>query len=127
MKILTVISPDKLSMSMFCDFYSSIYVGEDTLKIIDLNCIFSKEAISSKVQELIDSCKDYSHGIIKFKTKVQTVLVISPEIEKYSDYIIKFDMFSSHPDILKDTDGKGKLIVERWNNNIIKLNGGAGQ
>jgi hypothetical protein len=127
MKIITIVSPDKLSMTMFHDFYKSVYVGDDTLKILDLNCIFSKEAIDLKVKGFIESYGDYSHGIIKFKTKIKTVMNLSPELDKHSDYIIKFDIFSSHPDLIKDSDGEGKNIVERWNQNILKIDGGPRQ
>lgn len=125
MKIITIISPDKLSMSMFYDFYRAIYVGEDTLNILDLNCIFSQEAVDVRMSEFVKSSENYSHGIIKYKTKVKTVLTIPQKILEYSDYIVKFDIYSNHPDLIKDSGG-GVAVIDRWNKNIIKLDGGAG-
>lgn len=125
MKIMTIISPDKLSMSMFFDFYRAIFVGEDTLNILDLNCIFSKEAIDTKMDEFLESSENFSFGVIKYKLKVKTVLSIPQKIQYHSDYIVKFDMFSNHPELLKDA-GDGKAIIDRWDANIIKLDGGSG-
>lgn len=127
MKIITIISPDKLSMSMFCDFYKSIYVGGYSLEIIDLNCIFSKEILNIKFNEFIDLHKKIDNVIIKYKTKSRSVISLPSDIERCSNYIIKFDIFSTYPEILKDYDDQGKLITERWNTNITNMNGGPRQ
>jgi hypothetical protein len=127
MKIITIISPDKLSMSMFCDFYKSLYVGEYPLEILDLNCIFSKEVLNTKFNGFIDLHKKIDNIIVKYKIKSKSIISLPADIERCSNYIIKFDIFSTYPEILKDYDGQGKLIAERWNTNITNMNGGSRQ
>jgi len=122
MRIITVISPDKLSMTMFCSFYESIYVGDRLCGILDINCLFSKETQDLKTKEFIELNRNADFIIIKYKIKGNTKLSLPFEIEINSDYIIKFDMFSNHPDLIKDADGKGVEIIDRYNKNIDLAN-----
>jgi hypothetical protein len=123
MKTITVISSDKLSMTMFCDYYKAVFVGERSLETLDINCILSKSMQGAKIRDFIDINKDSDFIIIKYKTKPKTVLSLPSEVEQFSDYIVQFDMFSSHPNLLKDGDDKGKDIVDRYIRNISKMNG----
>ena len=122
MKIITVVSPDKLSMTMFCSFYESIYVGDRLCGILDINCLFSKETQGLKTKEFIELNRNADFIIIKYKVKSNTKLSLPLEIENNSDYIVKFDMFSNHPDLIKDADGKGVEIIDRYNKNIDLAN-----
>jgi hypothetical protein len=123
MKIITVISPDKLSMTMFCDYYRTVFIGERSSEILDINCILSKSMQGYKIKEFIDINKNSDFIIIKYKIKPKTVLSLPPEIEQFSNYIVQFDMFSNHPNLVKDEDGMGKNIIDRYNLNISKMNG----
>jgi hypothetical protein len=124
MKIVTVISPDKLSMTMFYDFYKSVYVGDGSLSVLDINCLFSKEVQNAKTREFIKANENSENILIKYKIKLKTVLSLPAEIEQNSDYIIKFDMFSNHPELLKDKDEKGKAMIERYILNVTNMNKG---
>ena len=124
MKIVTVISPDKLSMTMFYDFYKSVYVGDGSLSVLDINCLFSKEVQNAKTREFIKANENSENILIKYKIKLKTVLSLPAEIEQNSDYIIKFDMFSNHPELLKVKDEKGKAMIERYILNVTNMNKG---
>jgi hypothetical protein len=124
MKVVTVISPDKLSMTMFCDFYKFIYAGDGSLSVLDINCLFSREVQDAKTIEFIKANKNSENILIKYKTRLKTVLSLPPEIENNSDYIVKFDMFSNHPELLKDKDEKGKAMIERYILNVANMNRG---
>ena len=121
MRVITVISPDKLSLSMFCDFYRSVFIGDNLYKILDMNCLNSIKAQNLIVQDFFRNNKDLSETIVKYKIKSQTKLQIPESLEIVSNYIIKFDIFSTHPELTKDSDGKGKDIIERWTKNISKM------
>jgi hypothetical protein len=120
-KIITVISPDKLSMSMFCDFYKTIYIGDDIYKVLDMSCLNTPQTQELIVKDFIEINKDLRNAIIKYKIKPKTKLDVLPKvITEVSQYIIRFDMFSTHPEIVKDFDGSGKEIIDRWLANIAK-------
>ena len=121
MNVITIISPDKLSMSMFCDFYRSAFIGEKLYKILDMNCLNSSKAQELIVLDFFKNNKDLSEVIVKYKIKSQTKLQIPKALEDVSNYIVKFDIFSTHPELIKDSDQKGKGIVERWATNISKM------
>jgi hypothetical protein len=109
---------------MFYDFYKSVYVGDGSLSVLDINCLFSKEVQNAKTREFIKANENSENILIKYKIKLKTVLSLPAEIEQNSDYIIKFDMFSNHPELLKDKDEKGKAMIERYILNVTNMNKG---
>jgi len=123
--ILTISSPDKLTLSMFVDFYKSVY--DSDVKIFDLNCLFSDQILEKKMQDIkMYDVKDAScvdrFVLIKLKTRIQTKQ-ISPSIENISDFIIRFDLYSTEPEIIKmSVPEKIAPIIERWKKNIDMLN-----
>ena len=122
--ILTIISPDKTSLSMFLDFYKTIY--DCDVKIFILNSLFSQEVIEQKVEEALKVDKDSDDlKFIIYKTKPQTKIV--PEsVLKASLAVIKFDIYSYTPEIIKNEDQENKIksILDRWNTNMERMNKG---
>jgi hypothetical protein len=119
MEICVVISPDKLSMSMFCDFFQNVI--SESIKIVDFNCLNSKEMQDKEFEGLIGGNISETCLLIKYKTKPQTKLSLPPKLEEKANYIIKFDLFSMHPELVKDTVGDGKGILEKWMTNVLKM------
>ena len=111
-------------MTMFCDFYKWIYVGDRSVSILDMNCLLSKEVQDAKTREFIEANRNLENIIIKYKTRLKTVLSLPLEIEQKSDYIVKFDMFSNHPELLKGDGEKGKAMIERYILNVTNMNKG---
>ena len=106
---------------MFCDFYKSVFIGDGLYNVLDMNCLNSLKAQELIVQDFFKNNKDLNEVIIKYKIKSQTKLQIPKALELISNYIVKFDIFSTHPELTKDSDGKGKDIIERWIKNISKM------
>ena len=116
LSIYTVISPDKLSMSMFSDFFQSVIGG--MTKIIDINCLTSKSIQESIFEEAQLNLKNISNILVRYKTKHKTVIDLPVKISENSNCIIKFDLFSTHPEVIKDTTTVAKALLERW---VVKV------
>jgi hypothetical protein len=133
--VITVISPDKLTLSMFVDFYKTLYsVGKQT-EVLPMNILFGdaqKEGTVRTIKDLHDPDKHDIFVTIKTKFLKQRP---DGDISSYykksapdslvaiSDYIIAFDIYSTSPIIIKGSNSKLPSILERWENNINKLGG----
>lgn len=123
--ILTIASPDKITISMFIDFFKSLY--DSSVKISDLNCLYSKEVIQKRLSLITELDKkllnrDKEIIIVYYKMKPQTK-EIYPMIIDSSDFVIKFDTYSTHPEIIKEKFPEIiKPIMDRWVMNIKKMN-----
>jgi hypothetical protein len=125
--VLTLVSTDKVSLSMFVDFYKTLY--DSDARVIDLNNVISSEMLNSIVKNAIGiniqrATSKTSAVIIKLKTKKDMTLEeLPPEIERNSTYIIRFGLFSTTPEVLKDRPGDFGPVLQRWDANIKKLDG----
>jgi hypothetical protein len=121
--ILTIVSPDKTSLSMFIDFYKAIY--DENVKIFIFNSLFSKEVTENKLNEILKVEEENQNlKIIIYKIKPKTK-IIPENILKASSAVIKFDIYSYTPEVLKNEDPGDQIqaILDRWNFNMEKLNG----
>jgi len=109
---------------MFIDFYEKLYGDNKLVLVRDINFLYSKP-----VQEniFVDSLREAKQKglslIIKYTIKSNTDLakyMIPMCFLDNSDLVIKFDMFSSKPEIIKDKQGSTHLL-ERWEANISAL------
>jgi len=125
--LITVVSKDKLSLSMFIDFFKSLY--DSDVALLDLNINTSTEMLNSLTTSFIERhskriIAEQAWCIIKLKTRGPlTIDSLPQEIAQNSSYIIQFDLFSAKPALLKDCDGKIKPILDRWEANIKKFDG----
>ena len=125
--VITIVSRDKLSLSMFVDFYKSLY--DSDAPVLDLNLLTSAEILNEIVRGKLDADSQRAESsemciLIKLKSKKDVDLVDLPkEIERRSHYIIRFGLFSTKPEFLKERDGRFRPIMERWEKNIEKMNG----
>lgn len=127
--LITLISPDKISMAMFVDFYRSLYDG--AAQVFETNNLYSEdvrdEFFLGLKRKLLEDEREGASYIIKFYMKPKnlenlTIRGVGRECERSSDVIIKFDMFSSHPELLKYRDDAAKEMVDRWIENINRMN-----
>ena len=121
MNIYTVLSPDKISISMFSSFLKGIY--GDNLSLLDMNDILSFDLKNDIIKSLIDKYQNTQKDFViryKLRTRINTldpqaILKNLPEnILSNSKYIILFDLYSQKPIILKDEESSLSSIVERW-------------
>ena len=126
MKIYVIVSPDKLSMSMFSDYLKTI-LGNFNVELFDINHLNSNEIKDSIIQSYADKFKDTKSILIakykiKSNTQVSDLSVILPEkVQKLSDYIIRFDLFSQQPIVVKDSDNTLPGLVDRYLVNLKKF------
>jgi len=124
--IITIVSQDKLSLSMFVDFYKALY--DSGAEVLDLNSLISRDVLDTIVGDAIRLHHDrviseQAAILIKYKTKKKVAFEALPtEIVQKSAYIVQFDIFSTKPEVLKDLDGKFAPILARWEENIEKKN-----
>ena len=119
MKICTIISPDKLSMAMFCNYFKNTFEGYT--RVVDFNCLLSKDTQEIMFQDLINVHKDEKYILIKYKIKPNTVLTLPDKIKEGSNFIIKFDLFSMHPELIKDDSNMSEVILNKWTDTVLKL------
>ncbi|MBD3261275.1 MAG: hypothetical protein GF334_06255 [Candidatus Altiarchaeales archaeon] len=121
--IFTIVSPDKLSLSMFLDYLLSVYKDTPS-SVLDLNCLYSMDVQKAQMQDSLP--KDPDHVlVIKYKIKKQTKYPIGlcSEVIDKSNHIISFDLFSTHPEIKKTEDEAFlKPLLERWEASVEKMN-----
>ena len=127
MKIITIASPDKITQSMFSDFCKKRNEGRAIL-VLELNSLFSLDVQKKALDEAVDyvnshSDNDSAYILIKYKIKQKPELFLNEYITGLSDYILKFDLFSTHPEIIKDQDGdKALILTNGWREYIDHLN-----
>jgi len=117
--IITIASSDKLTLSMFGDFYKSLYSLD--IKMIDLNCLYSEDVLAIKIKEILEIGRKGRDIFIRYKMKTQTK-EISPILIEKSDLLIKFDIFSTEPEIIKGCGSNTSIIIDRWKKNIEQIN-----
>jgi len=117
--ITTIASSDKLTLSMFSDFYKTLYSPD--MRLIDLSCLYSEDILKTKLNEISEMANSGRDIFIKFKMKPQTK-VIPPLLIEKSDLLIKFDIYSTVPEVIKDFGPETENLLNRWKMNIEKFN-----
>jgi hypothetical protein len=117
--IITIVSSDKLTLSMFSDFFKSLYSSD--VKIVDLNCLYSEDVISSKMEEFLEINSKGRDVLIKYKIKIQTKEIPLIITDK-SDQVFKFDIYSTEPEVIKGSHSDIDSMLNRWKMNIEKFN-----
>jgi len=118
--IITIASSDNITLSMFIDFYKTLYAPD--LKVLILNCLYSSDVISKNLKEALKMSVKRRTVLITYKLKIQTKEISSDLIEA-SDLMIKFDIYSTEPEIIKTNDPTiTSIIIDRWKKNIEKFN-----
>ena len=120
MVIFTVVSPDKLSQSMFVDFYKTENNGKDIV-ILDINSLYSPEIKNSTLDGAIKhiqgkGTEDNSTVLIKYKVKKNDSTDLSlTDMFLKSDFVIRFELYSTQFSVLKATDkGSMETIASSW-------------
>jgi len=124
--LFTIVSKDKITLSMFVDFYRTLY--DSDVQVVDLNTLISNDMIDSIVKSAMAvnmqrALSKDSTLLIKLKSKKNMTLEDLPrEVVGSSTYVVQFGLFSTKPEVLKDKDGTLPAILERWETNIEKMN-----
>jgi|WetSurMetagenome_2_1015567.scaffolds.fasta_scaffold886830_1 hypothetical protein len=117
--IITIASSDKLTLAMFADFYKTLY-NQDVL-LLDFTCLYSTDILKSKIDDVKKISLTGRTVLIKYKIKIQTK-EISVALLDSSDIVIKFDIYSTEPEIIKSEGTDTEAMLDRWKLNIQNLN-----
>ena len=123
--ILTVVSPDKLSISMFMDFFKTIYLSDKNHVIHDLISLYSDQIQTEIIKGFRKEYPETTWVLIKYKLKKldPNKYVVPEYIKENSDYLLKFDRYSTEPEIIKPLDDNFFTeVTQRWKKNIEKFN-----
>jgi hypothetical protein len=122
--ILTVASPDKLSINMFLSFMK-FYLGQ-TWKdhvIGDMHNLMSQESVDLYLKSLLEG---RTNVIITYYAKKcinkDPVQVIPSKLIEASNTVFWFDLYATEYRVVKDTAGLDGMIAVRWKANIEKMN-----
>jgi len=120
--IITLLSPDKLTPSMFCDFVSHTYLKNQNVSIKETNNLYDID-YQEKVYKSLEDLRNQVNVLIKYKIKHNTPIESLPNIVfEISDYVLKFDIFSTHPEIIKDNDSAYfKGVCDHWEEAVEKM------
>jgi len=124
-RIITIVSPDKITPSMFIDFYEKLYGDNKIVLVRDINFLYSKPVQEMMFVDALKEAKEKGLSlIVKYTVKPNT------DLSKYmipmcflddSDLVIKFDMYSTKPEVIKDRQ-ESTALLEKWEANIASLN-----
>lgn len=118
MKVVTVISSDRLTLGMFTDFLKSIYWKLQDIRAIDINCLLSSEFQASKFEETVKLGKC---TLSRYFLEKKFTLVLPPVFIEKSDLVFHFIGTSMIPVILEDKTNFSASVLERWETNLKRM------
>lgn len=119
MPIITIASPDKISMSLFISF--SKFSFKD-LKIGGLQSLMSKENISLYVDDFVKNSNDILFTYYaKRCINVDPFKIIPEKLITISDLVVWMNMYAVEWLVLKDTQNLVPILKPRWDRNIKKM------
>lgn len=124
--VVTVVSPDKISISMFLS-YMKFRLGKEYM-IGMIQSIWSKESIDLYVEDFLKKTDKLLFSYyVKSKvtaTSNEDLLKIIPEkLVLGSNLIVWMGQFSTTWVVLKDKNNQAPEYIDRWNQNISKMGG----
>jgi hypothetical protein len=122
MDVISVVSPDKLSISMFTDFLMKFLGGG--YRAGYLHYLMAPEAIDDYLKAFT---AENPKAIMRFfaNKKISDLSIACPQrLLEASSSVVWFPLYSTEPQLLKDSGVVGALL-DRWKANINRM-GGAG-
>jgi hypothetical protein len=123
MHIVTVASPDKLSISGFLSFMRSC-LGRDYV-IGGLHSLMTENDISLYVDGFMEKNDKiiFSH-YAKGKVNVDPLIAIPAKLQEVSSLLVWMDLYSMEWRVIKDLDSVSVGYIDRWTRNLQKMEGG---
>lgn len=116
--IVTIGSPDKISLGMFADFITSV---THMFPVADMHYLVSMDVIPDLIKEFLsNNSKD---ALFRYYANKKIEGPSIPSIfQEVSDAVIWFPKFSVDPTIIKDSkEGFLNGLIPRWRNNIERF------
>jgi len=118
--IFTIVSPDKLSLSMFTDFFKRNVDGN--VSVGEIISLYSQEMQERIMDDFLNRSPE-TNVLIRYKTKRATKVESIPEkLFNGSDYVVKFDLYSMEPEILKEKQQDLGPLLDKWKQDVEKNN-----
>jgi hypothetical protein len=122
--VITIASPDKLSISMFLSFMK-FCMGKD-YSIGMIQWLWSKEALEKFVEDSLKKTDrlifSYFAGTREKSVQPEQAFKIIPEkLMNVSNMVVWMDYYSINWLVLKDTEKQATDLMERWAKNMNKM------
>lgn len=122
MKVITIASPDKISIGMFVDFLRSV-LGS-SYSVGNLHSLMSSDSLEIYIKDFLNKNKNKALFTYYAKKKINTPpeKVIPRFLIDSSEAVIWFDLYSTEMKIIKDIVQFGDSFASRWKKNVERLN-----
>jgi hypothetical protein len=120
MAIISVISPDKISIAMFLSFMK-FCLGKE-YKTGAIHSLMTKEEIENYISSLMSNSDKVIFSYYAKRQKNADPLKITPsKIIDVSNMIIWINLYSTEWVVLKDDANQAPYYIDRWNKNMEKM------
>lgn len=118
--VITIASPDKISISMFLSFMR-FCLGKEFQTAVTQS-LWSPEALNDFIDESLKKTDKLLFSYYaKGKNKIDPIKVIPEKFIEVSDIVVWMDLYSTDWKIIKDNSSQTLVLLDRWNQNITKM------
>jgi hypothetical protein len=122
--IISIASPDKLSISMFGSFIRP-NIG-NSHKVGEVHSLMDFDSVNAYVDSFLkinNNCAIFTY-YAKKKINIDPLIVVPKKLLEVSDAVIWFNLYETSYKLIKDKINFDNLFLESWNNNLKKLDMG---
>jgi len=121
--IITIASPDKLSIAMFLSFLKR-NIGSDHI-LGETHSLMDYESTKTYVNEFLKiNPKAIFTYYAKRKINIEPLQIIPTILMEVSEAVIWFNLYETSYKLLKDKDSNfNSLFLDTWNKNVSQLGG----
>jgi hypothetical protein len=120
MKIISIVSPDRLSIASFLSFMRH-HLGKDYV-FGELHNLMSEEAIVNYITDLITLKETVIFSYYaKKQINVDPMKVIPSKLLEVSDLLVWIDLYTMDWKVIKDTENVSGSFLTSWSANISRM------
>jgi hypothetical protein len=119
MSYVLIGSPDKISLGSFLRFIRPSLPGYE---FGEIHSLMSEESLNLYVS---DFCNQFPNGVFSYYAKRMVnrdPMTCLPKVAlEKADVVVWFDLYSTDPKVLKDSNGSLNVAVDLWKKYIQKI------
>jgi hypothetical protein len=121
MKIVSVVSPDKVSISAFLSFMK-FCLGNDYV-LGEVHHLMSPEEVTAYINDLLGISEKvlFSYYCSKNVNSSDPVKIMPVRLYEISDLVVWMDLYSMDWKIIKDVPGGSGALLDRWKANLSRM------
>jgi hypothetical protein len=121
MKIVSVISPDKVSISAFLSFMKFCLGSEYVLG--EVHHLMSAEETTQYINDLLGISEKvlFSYYCSKNAVNPDPMKIMPVRLYEVSDLVVWMDLYSMDWKIIKDVPGGSGALLDRWKANLSRM------